>query len=95
MEKHLYMFAGENIRAVFRADKSMISDVVDLFGKDVRFSDESDNGITVTAEVNEQVMEYFAKAYFPYIEIIKLLALRERMIYNLSAGLQKYQNKER
>lgn len=91
MEKHIYMFAGENIRAVFRADKSMISDVIDLFGKDVKFSDESDNGITVTAEVNELSMEHFAKAYMPWIEIIKPLALREKMIYNLNAGIQRYE----
>ncbi len=91
MEKHIYMFAGENIRAVFRADKSMISDVIDLFGKDVKFSDESDKEITVTADVNELAMEQFAKAYTPYVEIIKPVSLRERMIHNLSAGLEKYQ----
>jgi predicted DNA-binding transcriptional regulator YafY len=90
MEKHIYMFSGETIHAVFRADISMISDIIDLFGKDVKFSDESENEITVTAEVNELSMEHFAKAYFPYIEIIKPVALREKMIYNLSAGLEKY-----
>ena len=90
MEKHIYMFAGENIRAVFRADKFMLSDIIDVFGKDVRFSDESDTHITVTADVNELAMEQFAKAYTPYIEIIKPVALREKMIYNLSAGLEKY-----
>ena len=77
------MFSGENIRAVFRADRSMISDIIDMFGKDVKFSDESDTQITVTTEVNELSMEHFAEAYFPYIEIIKPLALREKMIYNL------------
>lgn len=90
MEKHIYMFSGENIRAVFRADKSVISDIIDMFGKDVKFSDESDTQITVTAEVNELSMEHFAKAYFLYIEIIKPIALREKMIYNLNEGIQKY-----
>lgn len=91
MEKHIYMFAGDNIRAVFRADKSMISDIIDLFGKDVKFSDESEDEITVTAEVNEPSMEHFAKAYSPYIEIIKPVALREKMIYNLNKAIKKYQ----
>ena len=93
MEKHIYMFSGENIRAVFRADRSMISDIIDMFGKDVKFSDESDTQVTVTTEVNELSMEHFAKAFFPYIEIIKPLALRERMIYNLTKGIQKYQER--
>ena len=90
MDKHVYMFSGENVRAVFRADKSLISDIIDMFGKDIRFSDESDAQITVTAVVNEISMEQFAKAYTPWIEIIKPVDLRERMIRNLNIGLEKY-----
>lgn len=93
MEKHIYMFAGENIRAVFRSEKFMLSDIIDVFGKDVRFSEETNTHITVTADVNEMAMEQFAKAYTPYIEIIKPVALRDRMIYNLTKGIQKYQER--
>ena len=90
MDKHVYMFSGENVRAVFRADKSLISDIIDMFGKDVRFSEESDDEITVTVNVNELAMEQFAKAFSPWIEIIKPVDLRERMIKNLNKGLGKY-----
>ncbi|MBQ3264912.1 MAG: WYL domain-containing protein [Ruminococcus sp.] len=92
MEKHIYMFSGENTRVVFRAQKNVLSDIIDVFGKDVRFSDETDTHITVTADVNEPAMEQFAKTYTPFVEIIKPAALREKMIYNLSVGLEKYQN---
>ena len=77
-------------RAVFRAEKFILSDIIDMFGKDVKFSDESEKQITVTADVNEQAMEQFAKAYTPYVEIIKPVSLRERMIHNLSAGIKQY-----
>ena len=90
MEKHIYMFAGETIRAVFRIPKDCISDVIDMFGKDVKFSEETDTHITVTAYVNDLAMEQFAKAYTPWVEIIKPAKLREDMIKNLSAGLKKY-----
>ena len=90
MGKHIYMCFGENIRAEFRADKSMISDIIDVFGKDVRFSGETDTQITVTANVNEQAMEHFALSFAPWIEVIKPLALRKKMIYNLNAGIEKY-----
>ena len=90
MDKHVYMFSGENVRAVFRADKSLISDIIDMFGKDVRFSEESDDEITVTVNVNELAMEQFAKAFSPWIEIIKPVDLRERMIKNLNKSLGKY-----
>ena len=95
MEKHVYMFAGENIRAVFRITKDCVSDVIDVFGKDVKFSEETDAHITVTVDVNELAMEHFAKAYTPWIEIIKPAKLREKMIENLSAGLEKYKRKTR
>ena len=48
------------MKAVFRADKSLISDIIDMFGKDVRFSEETDDEITVTVNVNELAMEQFA-----------------------------------
>ena len=94
MEKHIYMFAGETIRAVFRITKDSLSDIIDVFGKDVKLSEETDTHIIVTADVNELAMEQFAKAYTPRIEIIKPAKLREQMIENLSAGLEKYQDEE-
>lgn len=90
MDKHVYMFSGENVKAVFRADKSLISDIIDMFGKDVRFSEETDGEITVTVNVNELAMEQFAKAFTPWIEVINPVALRERMIKNLNKSLGKY-----
>ena len=90
MDKHVYMFSGENVRAVFRADKSLISDIIDMFGKEVRFSEDTDDEITVTVNVNELAMEQFAKAFSPWIEIIKPVDLRERMIEVLNNSLEKY-----
>ena len=90
MEKHIYMFSGENVRAVFRIEKDCLSDVIDMFGKDIKLSEETATHITVTAYVNDLAMEQFAKAYTPWIEIIKPVELRKKMIYNLSAGIEKY-----
>ena len=92
MEKHIYMFSGKTVRALFRITKDCISDVIDVFGKDVRFSEETDTHITVTAYVNDLAMMQFAKSYTPWVEIIKPDELREDMIELLSAGLEKYQN---
>lgn len=90
MGKHIYMCFGDNIRAEFRADKSILSDIIDVFGKDIRFSGETDKQITVTASVNEMAMEQFALSFAPWIEVISPIKLREKMIKNLSAGLEKY-----
>ena len=75
---------------MFRADKSLISDIIDMFGKEVRFREENNDEVTVTVSVNELAMEQFAKAFTPWIEVIKPVALRERMIKNLNKSLGKY-----
>ena len=93
MGKHIYMCFGDNIRAEFRADKSMISDIIDVFGKDVRFSGETDTQITVTANVNQMAMEQFALSFAPWIEVIKPQKLRDKMIEDLNAGLGNYKRK--
>ena len=94
MEKHIYMFAGKNVRAVFRITKDSLSDVIDVFGKDIKLSDETDTHITVTVVVNELAMEQFAKSYTPWIEVIEPDGLRKKMIENLSAGLEIYQERK-
>ena len=54
-----------NVRAVFRVAKAMVSDVIDLFGTEVTFSDEDDTGVTVSAFTNEMAMEQFAMSFVP------------------------------
>ena len=96
MTKHPYMFASEDVRAVFRIDKIILSDTIDMFGKNIRLTDETDEQITVSVKVNEMAVEQFAKAFTPFVEIIAPKRLREQMIDNMRIGLEKYKNnKER
>ena len=37
MKEHIYMYSSENVRVKFRIVKPMITDVIDLFGKEVTF----------------------------------------------------------
>ena len=90
MTKHPYMFASEDIRAVFRIDKIILSDTIDMFGKNIRLTDETDEQITVTVTVNEMAVEQFAKSFTPFVEIIAPKRLREQMIDNMRIGLEKY-----
>lgn len=51
----------------------MISDVIDMFGSNVVFSDETDEHVTVSARVNERVMWQFAKkAVWDYINRLRI-----------------------
>ena len=42
MKEHVYMYSSENAFVKFRIVKAMISDVIDLFGKGMDFSEETD-----------------------------------------------------
>ena len=71
MAEHVYMFSSDNVRAKFRIVKAMVSDVIDLFGREVTFSDETDTHVTVTARVNELAMLQFAKSYAPDVIVLE------------------------
>ena len=61
MKEHVYMYSSENVFVKFRIVKAMISDVIDLFGKGVNFSEETDTHVSVSVHVNERAAEQFAK----------------------------------
>ena len=71
MREHIYMYSSENVRAKFRIVKPMISDVIDMFGMEVRFSDETDDTVTVTATVNEMSMLQFARSFAPDVVLLE------------------------
>ena len=52
MAEHLYMFSGESIIVKFIAKRYIITEVIDWFGRDVKFSNATDDEVTVTVKVN-------------------------------------------
>lgn len=90
MKKHVYMYSSEDSTVCFRIIKPMISDIIDMFGKDVRFYDESEESVCVKAKVNEAAMVQFAQSYAPDVEILEPVKLREQVKQELKNGLQVY-----
>ena len=79
MKHHIYMFAGDNTRMRFRAVKVMISDIIDIFGKDVIIEEESDTHIIVTVRVNEAAIIRFAQSFAPDVVILDPPELADMM----------------
>jgi predicted DNA-binding transcriptional regulator YafY len=92
MSEHIYMYAGGSIRARFRIWKDLVSDVLELFGPDVSFSDKEEDYVTVTAWVTETAMEQFAKNYAPDVEILKPAKLRNKIKEDFKRALERYEN---
>jgi predicted DNA-binding transcriptional regulator YafY len=90
MKEHPYMYSGENIRVVFSIVKPMISDIIDMFGSDVQFTDEDDERVTVSAFTNEPAMEQFAKNFAPDVIVLKPERLREKIKEDLERSAEAY-----
>lgn len=90
MGEHIYMFSSKTVRVKFRITKPMISDVIDMFGNDVRFTDETDSFVTVTANANEMSMFQFAKSFAPDVVVLEPKQLRDKVKNDLERSLKKY-----
>lgn len=90
MKEHVYMFSSGNVRAKFRVEKSMISDVIDMFTDDVRFCDETDTHVTVSAYTNEMAMHQFAKTFSPYVVVLSPKSLVDKIKADIKKSLDEY-----
>ena len=90
MAEHVYMFSGESIPVVFKAKKYIVGDVLDWFGKNVEFSDETEDEITVRVTVNEKAMRRWALQYALHTKIISPESLMEQIKEDLAAATENY-----
>lgn len=73
------MYYGGNCRAVFRVCWALIGDVIDLFGKDVAFSDETEESVTVLVYANEISAAHFTQSFAPDVTVLEPKKLRENV----------------
>lgn len=92
MKEHVYMYSSENAFVKFRIVKAMISDVIDLFGKGVNFSEETDTHVSVSVHVNERAAEQFAKNYAPDVVILQPKRLRGKLRDDLKKAWEAYED---
>ena len=90
MAEHIYMFSGESSRVTMRIDKFLVNDVVDWFGRDVSFYDETEDEVTANVIVNLKAMRYWAMQYANHVEVLRPAKLREQIKEDLQNALGKY-----
>lgn len=79
MAEHIYMMSGECVDVVFSAEEFLITHIIDWFGKDVRFYDETEDKVKVRVTVNEKAMFFWLMQYGKYVEVLKPASLREEI----------------
>ncbi len=90
MAEHIYMFAGESVPVTFRAKKYIVADIIDWFGKDVEFYDETDDELTVRTTVNYEAMRNWALQYARHITVLTPKSLVETIKKDLIEAVENY-----
>ena len=90
MAEHLYMFSGESRPVRFRMKKSILNDVIDWFGTDIRFFDESSDEVTASVSVNMTAIRLWAIQYGPYVKVLSPESLADDVKKRLMQALEQY-----
>ena len=92
MAEHLYMFSGESIPVIFRMKKDITKDVIDWFGMDVVFSDETEEEVTARVTVNWHAMRHWALQYCRHVTVLSPPDLAQEVKKDLQNALNNYQD---
>ncbi len=90
MAEHIYMFSGNSIRATFKAKRYLVNEIIDWFGMDTVFSNETVDDVLVTVKVNENAIFYWLLQYGQHVEILQPNDLRNRVVKTFSEIGEKY-----
>lgn len=90
MAEHLYMFSGESVPVTFRMNKDILNDVIDWFGSDIIFSDETEGEVTARVTVNKRAMRYWARQYCGTVKLLSPPDLVETVKSDLQWALEQY-----
>lgn len=90
MAEHLYMFAGESIRAKFKAKNYIIDQVIDWFGTEPRMTEINDEECVIEVNVNKEAFFCWAMQYGLHIEVLEPLDMRNRIADAAKQLSEKY-----
>ena len=79
MAEHIYMFAGDSVRARFKAKECIVGQIIDWFGNDVKFTRLSGEEYLVEVTVNENAFFFWAIQYGEYVEVLEPQGTREKI----------------
>lgn len=90
MAEHLYMFSGESVPVTFRMKKQILNDVIDWFGTEIAFSDETEDEVTARVTVNWYAMRHWALQYCRHVRILAPNDLANQVQRDLAEALDCY-----
>lgn len=85
-----YMYTDKTEHIEFVAKRSIIDQIVDWFGSDIKITELDESYISVALKASPNAMEYWAMQYINYVEVTKPARLRERIKNNIKSAQEKY-----
>ena len=91
MMEHIYMFSGESAPVTFRMKKYIVNDVIDWFGRDIVFFDETDDEVSAKVTVNLNAMRRWAMQYALHVKVLTPSELANGVREDLKAAAEWYE----
>lgn len=88
-----YMYTDPAEIVTFITRYSMLNQLFDWFGYNVKLEAVDEKRIKVTLKVSLDAMEYWAMQYIKFVEVISPISLRERIKNNINDAIKKYEDK--
>lgn len=90
MREHIYMYSGDNERITIKVKLENIGDVIDWYGNNYRIVKIEQPDVIINIKANSNAVYFWALQYGGIAEIIKPIALRNRIKDGLEDILEKY-----
>ena len=94
MSEHIYMYTGSSATVCFRMKKKLLNEIMDWFGSDIEFFDETAEHVSARVFVNLQAMRKWAMQYAVDVEILSPESLRKEIEQDVCAAVQNYSLKQ-
>ena len=90
LAEHVYMFPGKSERVTFRAKKYLLNDLIDWFGNDIEFTQETEEEVTASVRVNLNSMRIWALQYALQVRVLEPKELAEQVKKDIQEAIGKY-----
>jgi len=87
-----YMFSDKPVRVIMLAERMIIDQILDWFGRDVRITrcGEDESKVQVVLQASPNAMKLWALQYIQYVEVLKPESLRAAIRELLEEGKERY-----
>ena len=85
-----YMFTDKHEKIELKAQERIVDQIVDWFGKDIKFTELNENQIKVELVASPLAMENWAMQFVKYVEVVKPISLRESLKEIINSAQEKY-----